>query len=86
MHWVSWFVDSFALMGFSSLLLSILLKYGDVLSKSDATVVFCFMLCYTVISDPLNLLNVQIWTPVQYKPDIKVYFVPKKDDFISRFT
>ena len=47
-HWLSWFVDSFALMGFSSLLLSVLLKQGDVLSKSDASVVFCFMLCYTV--------------------------------------
>ena len=48
-HWLSWFVDSFALMGFSSLLLSVLLKHGDVLSKSDASVVFCFMLCYTVM-------------------------------------
>ena len=49
-HWLSWFVDSFALMGFSSLLLSVLLKHGDVLSKSDASVVFCFMLCYTVLT------------------------------------
>ncbi len=47
-HWVSWFIDSFALMAFSAFLLSVILKSGDILSNSDPTVIFCFMLCYTI--------------------------------------
>ena len=47
-HWTSWFIDSFGVMVFSVFLLTLTLTFGEILEKSDPTVVFCFMLCYSL--------------------------------------
>jgi len=47
-HWCSWFIDSFAVMFASCILLTIILVQGNILENSDPTLVFCFMLTYTI--------------------------------------
>merc|ERR1719319_2172025 len=47
-HWVSWFLDSFAMMFTSCVLLTLILVYGNILENSAPSLVFCFMLTYTV--------------------------------------
>lgn len=46
--WLAWFIKSFILMAMSCGLLTLILVYGNVLENSDPTVVYLFLLCYTV--------------------------------------
>jgi len=47
-HWCSWFIDSFSVMFGSCILLTIILVYGNILENSSPSLVFCFMLTYTI--------------------------------------
>jgi len=47
-HWAAWFVDSFSVMAASAFLLTVILTYGDILTKTDPSVTFVFMLSYTL--------------------------------------
>ncbi|XP_062517639.1 phospholipid-transporting ATPase ABCA1-like, partial [Corticium candelabrum] len=63
--WLSWFVTSFVIMGFSALILTILMTAGDVLMNSNFLLVYLFFLNFTaatimlcfVISTMFNKAN-----------------------------
>lgn len=44
--WLSWFINAFGFMLVSSLLLTCILKFGQVLDHSDPGVVFVFLACF----------------------------------------
>ncbi|XP_077550121.1 phospholipid-transporting ATPase ABCA1-like isoform X2 [Haemaphysalis longicornis] len=44
--WLSWFIDAFGFMLLSSLLLTCILKFGQVLDHSDPVVIFVFLACF----------------------------------------
>ncbi|XP_077499685.1 phospholipid-transporting ATPase ABCA1-like isoform X2 [Amblyomma americanum] len=44
--WLSWFIDAFGFMLLSSLLLTCILKFGQVLDHSDPGVIFVFLACF----------------------------------------
>jgi ATP-binding cassette subfamily A (ABC1) protein 1 len=46
-HWLTWFITSFAVMYFITFLLALLLKYGEILQHSDITVLFVFFACFS---------------------------------------
>ncbi|CAG7823081.1 unnamed protein product [Allacma fusca] len=46
--WIGWFVDSFAVMSISATVLSAILKWGKVIELADFTLIWVFMLSYTV--------------------------------------
>ena len=45
-HWMAWFITSFAVMYFIIIILAILLKFGNVTPSSNITVLFVFFLCF----------------------------------------
>ncbi|KAI4890960.1 hypothetical protein NFI96_031544, partial [Prochilodus magdalenae] len=45
-YWLSWFISSFLPLGFSALLLTLILKYGKILRYSDPSVIFVFLMVY----------------------------------------
>nr|KAG5702169.1 hypothetical protein BaRGS_033881 [Batillaria attramentaria] len=47
-HWVAWFINAFVLMLLSVILLCVMLKTGKVFQYSDVSVIFVFMLSFTV--------------------------------------
>lgn len=44
--WLSWFIDAFGFMLISSVLLTCILKFGQVLDHSDPVVIFVFLACF----------------------------------------
>uniref|UniRef100_A0A2R5LC21 Putative lipid exporter abca1 n=1 Tax=Ornithodoros turicata TaxID=34597 RepID=A0A2R5LC21_9ACAR len=46
--WLAWFINAFAFMFLSAILLTCILKFGKVLEHSDPIVVFIFLMCYAV--------------------------------------
>jgi len=46
-HWLAWFITSFIVMYFVTIVLALLLKYGKVTPFSDLTVLFVFFFCFT---------------------------------------
>merc|ERR1719334_1968014 len=55
-HWVSWFIDSWMVMFTSCVMLTLILVYGNILENSDPSLVFAFMLSYTVATIMLAFL------------------------------
>ncbi|KAK7490495.1 hypothetical protein BaRGS_00018281 [Batillaria attramentaria] len=47
-HWVAWFINAFVLMLISVILFCIVLKGGRVLEYTDPSVIFVFMLSFTI--------------------------------------
>ncbi|CAG5131580.1 unnamed protein product, partial [Candidula unifasciata] len=47
-HWVAWFINAFVVMMITVILFVVILKAGKVLEYSDPSVVFVFMLAFTV--------------------------------------
>ncbi|KAL1124646.1 hypothetical protein AAG570_001270 [Ranatra chinensis] len=47
-HWLGWFIDSFIPMVVTIFFLTIILVYGNVLMRADPTVVFIFLLVYSL--------------------------------------
>lgn len=39
-HWIAWFITSFSQITLSMALLTVVLKYGDVLTHSDGWIIF----------------------------------------------
>ena len=48
--WASWWVDTFSMMAISSLLLTILIKFGDIWHFSDFFLIFIYLLCFAFSS------------------------------------
>ena len=48
MHWLAWFVTSFAIMYFITFILTLLLKYGEITPFSEISVLFVFFCCFTI--------------------------------------
>ncbi|XP_050403065.1 phospholipid-transporting ATPase ABCA1 isoform X2 [Patella vulgata] len=47
-HWIAWFINAFVMMFLTILLLLLILKGGKVLEHSDPSVIFVFLLAFTV--------------------------------------
>lgn len=47
-HWVAWFITGFVQLSVSVTALTAILKYGKVLSHSDAFIVWLFLTIYAV--------------------------------------
>ena len=46
-HWMTWFITSFVVMFFVTILLAIVLKYGKITQYSDLSVLIVFLCCFT---------------------------------------
>ncbi|OQR74440.1 ATP-binding cassette sub-family A member 1-like, partial [Tropilaelaps mercedesae] len=44
--WTAWFINSFLFMFLSSLLLTLILKFGKILEHSDPLIILLFLMCY----------------------------------------
>ena len=47
-HWLAWFITSFVLIMFISVLLAIILKYGKVIGHTDFSVLLVFLCCFVI--------------------------------------
>lgn len=45
-HWMAWFITSFLVMYFITVILAILLKFGKVTPSTDITALLVFFLCF----------------------------------------
>uniref|UniRef100_T1IIG4 ABC transporter domain-containing protein n=1 Tax=Strigamia maritima TaxID=126957 RepID=T1IIG4_STRMM len=53
-HWLSWFIQAFITILISLILLSLILKFGSILTFSDPTVTFVFLFCYAIATITLS--------------------------------
>ncbi|XP_028968379.1 ATP-binding cassette sub-family A member 1 [Galendromus occidentalis] len=44
--WTAWFINSFLFMFLSSVLLTLILKFGKILEHSDPTIILLFLMCF----------------------------------------
>ncbi len=47
-HWLAWFITSVVMMMITTVLLVLVLKFGDILQYSDPTVIFVFFSVFTI--------------------------------------
>lgn len=55
-HWLAWFCDAFLIMTLSVILLVMTLKLGHVLDRSNAGLLFLFMVCFSIATISLCFL------------------------------
>ena len=47
-HWLAWFITSFTMMFFVIFILAIMLKYGEITTKSDLSCLIVFLTCFVI--------------------------------------
>ena len=47
-HWLSWFITSFTVMYFVTVILAFILKYGKITTYTEITVLLVFFCCFTI--------------------------------------
>ena len=47
-HWLAWFITSIIMMMITTVLLVLVLKFGDILQYSDPSVIFVFFFVFTI--------------------------------------
>ena len=47
-HWLAWFITSITMMMITTVLLVLVLKFGDILQYSDPSVIFVFFFVFTI--------------------------------------
>lgn len=55
-HWLAWFCDAFLIMTVSIILLVMTLKLGNIMEKSNAGLLFLFMICFSIATISLCFL------------------------------
>ncbi|VDD78486.1 unnamed protein product [Mesocestoides corti] len=56
-HWLNWFTVGFIMMGCSSVVVTILLKYGQVLPRTEGFLLFCCFIAYILAILPQAFLT-----------------------------